>query len=78
MGLAFLEVHGRRRSTGSPGTHKYAIGLREARESRHWLRLIAIDEACATDLQPLIAEATEFIAMLTVSVRKLRDKDPRG
>lgn len=51
---------------------KQAIGLREARESKYWLRLFATDAAWRDELVPLIQEAGEFVAMLTVSVRKLR------
>ena len=47
---------------------KYAIALREARESRYWLRVIATDPSLGEDLTPLIAEATEWIAMLTAIV----------
>jgi four helix bundle protein len=53
---------------------KYAIALREAREARYWLRLLeATDEMRKDDLTPLIREADEFVAMLTVSVRRLRE-----
>ena len=53
---------------------KYVISLRESREARYWLRLLARDSPLAADLQPLIREASEFVAMLTVSVRHLREK----
>jgi four helix bundle protein len=51
---------------------KYAVALRESREARYWLRLIASQPGLSDDLRPLIQEATEFVAMLTVSVRRLR------
>jgi four helix bundle protein len=51
---------------------KYAIALREARETRYWLRLLATRPEHAHDAAPLVQEANEFVAMLTVSVRKLR------
>ena len=57
-----------RRDMGS----KYAIALREARETRHWLRLLATQPDWAEELAPLLTESSEFIAMLTVSVRRLR------
>lgn len=52
---------------------KYAIALREAREAAHWLALIAEEPQFAEDVVSLRREAGEFVAMLTVSVRKLRD-----
>ena len=52
---------------------KYAIALREARETAHWLTLLAEEPALSDDATRLSREAGEFVAMLTVSVRKLRD-----
>ena len=51
---------------------KYAVALREAREANYWSRLGAADARWATALEPIIRETREFVAMLTVSVRKLR------
>ena len=51
---------------------KYAIALREARESKYWLRLFSRNLQWASELAPLVQESGEFVAMLTVSVRKLR------
>lgn len=51
---------------------KYAIALREAREAVYWLRLLAEEPGLSTDASELAKEAGEFVAMLTVSVRKLR------
>ena len=51
---------------------KYALALREARESNYWSRLGATDPRWATELAPIVQETKEFVAMLTVSVRKLR------
>jgi four helix bundle protein len=53
---------------------KYAIALREARESNFWSRLGAVDPKWAKDLAFVISESGEFVAMLTTSVRKLRTK----
>jgi four helix bundle protein len=53
---------------------KYAIALREAREVRYWLRLLATDPLVGPSVDPLIAEATEWVAMLTTTVKKLRDE----
>ena len=57
---------------------KYAIALREARETRHWLRLLATQPDWAEELAPLLKESSEFIAMLTVSVRRLRTPSPEA
>jgi four helix bundle protein len=51
---------------------KYAIALRESREAKYWSRLLATDQAWAALVQPITQETGEFVAMLTVSVRKLR------
>ena len=51
---------------------KYAIALREAREANYWARLAATDPKWTEKLAPIIQETREFVAMLTVSVRKLR------
>jgi len=51
---------------------KYAIALREARESRHWFKLLEKDHNWRQPVHSLLAESEEFVAMLTVSVRKLR------
>jgi four helix bundle protein len=51
---------------------KYAIALREAREARYWLRVISGDPLVGSSVDPLVAEATEWVAMLTTTVKKLR------
>jgi four helix bundle protein len=51
---------------------KYAIALREAREARHWFKLLEKDHNWRQSVHSLLAESEEFVAMLTVSVRKLR------
>ena len=66
------QVANSRRDMGA----KYAIALPEAREARYWLRVIATDPSLGEDLTPLIGEATEWIAMLTTTVKKLRGSDP--
>jgi four helix bundle protein len=50
---------------------KYKIALREAREARYWLRVIKSDPVVGASVDPLIAEATEWVAMLTTIVKKL-------
>jgi four helix bundle protein len=62
------EVANSRRDMGA----KHAIALREARESRYWLRMFLAVGAFVTELRPLTIEAGEFVAMLTASVKKLR------
>src|SRR5262245_22364528 len=54
---------------------KHIIALREAKESTHWLRLLIVDGKIVDELKPLLAEAFEFVAMLTTSVKKLRAQD---
>lgn len=51
---------------------KYAIALREAREANYWSRLGATDPKWTARLAPVVQETHEFVAMLTVSVRKLK------
>jgi four helix bundle protein len=55
---------------------KYAIALREAREGKYWARVGASDPKWTEELTPIIQETGEFVAMLTVSVRKLRHLPP--
>ena len=55
---------------------KYAIALREAREARYWLRLLAVMPDQREEVASLLQEATEFVAMLTVAVRRLRTARP--
>ncbi len=51
---------------------KYAIALREARETYYWLQVLKSDPALGDSLDPLITEANEWVAMLTATVKKLR------
>jgi four helix bundle protein len=51
---------------------KYSIALRESREGKYWSRLLATDPTWSSTLEDVIQETSEFVAMLTVSVRKLR------
>lgn len=58
---------------------KFAIALREARETRYWLRLLT-----ATALVPpefvsaQLSEANELVAILTTSVKRLRARKQSG
>jgi four helix bundle protein len=52
---------------------KNSIVLKEARESRLWLRLIvACDLARADEAKPLYDEANQLVGIFTAAVRKLR------
>jgi four helix bundle protein len=51
---------------------KYALALREARESNYWSRLGETDVKWKPELTDITQETGEFVAMLTVAVRKLR------
>ena len=54
-------------------TAKSSIVLKEARESRLWLRVIAAENlARAEDVQPLLQESDELVAIFTTSVKRLR------
>ena len=58
---------------------KQCIALKESRDARFWLRLIAASEpSLASRAQPLVAEASEFVAMLTASVKTSRANPHRG
>jgi four helix bundle protein len=52
---------------------KQAVGLREARESKHWLRMLIAAEVLVDELTRLFQESGELVAMLTTAVKKLRD-----
>lgn len=57
---------------------KLSISLKEARETRYWLRLIS---AAFPDLSPRLAplqdECTQLIAILTTILKNARNKNPR-
>jgi four helix bundle protein len=58
---------------------KQCIALKESGEARFWLRLIAASEPdFAARALPLIREASEFVAMLTASIRTARSNTGRG
>ena len=58
---------------------KNFISLKESRETRFWLRLIATtDPALQKELQPFLREANEFIAILTTSLKNARFSQSRG
>jgi four helix bundle protein len=52
---------------------KLGTVLRESRETLYWLRLVAANElANVEEVQSLISEADELVAIFTVAVRKAR------
>ena len=54
---------------------KYNIALKEARETFYWLRLLkAVEIFPETKLSDLLAECDELIAILTSTVKKIRNK----
>jgi four helix bundle protein len=58
---------------------KQCIAKKESREARFLLRLIAVTEPdFAQRARPLIVEASEFVAMLTTSVKTTRSNPNRG
>jgi four helix bundle protein len=52
---------------------KCNISLKEAREARYWLRILA-RTLKTKRLAPLTAESTELIAILTTIVKKARER----
>ena len=58
---------------------KFAIALREARETLYWLRLIqATKLAPELLLRRRLAEAWELVAVLAASVKKLKKSEKNG
>ena len=54
---------------------KQTIALREARECHFWLRLIVAEEPkLEPSIYPLLEECSQLVAMLTASVKTLRQK----
>jgi four helix bundle protein len=57
---------------------KNAISLKESRESKYWLRVATAKSLGNKNLREwLLQEADEFVAMLTVSVRRLQEEPDR-
>jgi four helix bundle protein len=52
---------------------KNAVVLREARESRFWLRVIAANRLMPMDaIEPLLVEANELVGIYTATVKKAK------
>jgi len=72
IGANFEEAHGAhsRREFAC----KLSLVLREARETHYWLRLVAAsDLAKQDDLQGVLNEADELVAIFTAAVRKAKE-----
>jgi four helix bundle protein len=55
---------------------KTSIVLKEAREARLWLRVIAANRlAREEDIDPLLNESNELVAIFTASMKTLRRRD---
>jgi four helix bundle protein len=58
---------------------KQCIALKEAYESRFWLRLVSATEpALERRAQPHLAESTELICMLVASIKTAKSNPHRG
>ena len=58
---------------------KQFIALKESREARFWLRLIAASEpSFKPSALPLIQESSELVAILTASVKTAKSNPNRG
>jgi four helix bundle protein len=58
---------------------KMFVSLKEARETRYWLRLIgACRPSLVRNVAPLIAECEQLVAILTVILRNARTTPERG
>jgi four helix bundle protein len=51
---------------------KWAIALREGREASAWARLLATDTRLKQELDPVITELGELVAMMTTGLKNLR------
>lgn len=58
---------------------KVCIALKEARETKHWLRLLASRHVLQSEgLEADIREADEIVAILTAIVKRARASSSRG
>ena len=71
IGANVEEAHG---SFSKPDfTYKYSIACKEARETLYWLKLLNASGICNQTIDALILECNEIIAILTTSVKKLKE-----
>jgi len=58
---------------------KCSIALKEARETRYWLRLITATETKLTErVRPILAEIEELVAILTSIIKNAATSKSRG
>lgn len=56
---------------------KVSISLKEARETHYWLRLLIATEIIPENqLNPLLDESNQLVAILTTIVKKLKTQNP--
>jgi four helix bundle protein len=56
---------------------RYAIALKESKEAKYWLRVLAgCEPALEPQTAPLMSECKEFIAMCAAALKKLRPPNP--
>jgi len=57
----------------------FGVSLKESKESKYWLRVTAAKSLGNNELRDwLLGESDEFVAMLTVSVRRLQAPSDRS
>jgi len=71
IGANFEEAHGAH--SRREFSCKLSLVLREARETHYWLRLVAASDLAPPDeLQDVLNEADELVAIFTTAVRKAK------
>ena len=61
--------------------HKIGIANKEVRESMYWLELAReaeLSSDCDRELEALVSEANELIAILTASIKTAKSRDADG
>jgi four helix bundle protein len=54
------------------------IARKEAKESRYWLRLLAVPSDMTEQLDNLVHESTELLSILSAIIEKLQPKKPNA
>ncbi len=57
--------------------HKLSIALKEARETKYWLRLLQEGHLVELDYTPYINEIDEIVSILTSIIKTLQEKQGR-
>ena len=66
---------GQAAQTEADSLTKYSIACKEARETYYWLRLLSAAEVLPAErLHELTQECNELVAILTASVKKLKER----